>query len=151
MAWSLRFGSATVEYAILVLVGLMLVAWIAKVIPAGLSRDGQAFPRVPEAEMIKSCMAKSTGPSSRILITYATLAARLSAVHGMRTSFLPINFSRKPQVESDLTLFLHTFDVGYLGGDATLIEQIFPSALRQRVSGDCGVAVYRVLNSTRYG
>jgi len=143
--WKLKVGLATVERVILAFGGVTLAILVGTEVPSGLDRERAAFPLVSEHAAMVSCISRTTpGSSSRLLVTEATLAARLSAVHGMKTSFLPRNFTYGSPREADLRIFLSTYDIAYLGGDAIKIEKIFPLTLRERIAGDCGVALYRV-------
>jgi hypothetical protein len=145
MAWRVSVGRANIECVFLILFSVMLAIWIAVVMPAKVVKDAKSFPRVPEFDAIASCVTSSAdGSARRILLTDPTLAARLSAVHGMRTAFLPSNFARVRQRDEDLALFLRTWDIGYLGGDVALIERVFPPTMRQPNTGGCGIALYRV-------
>jgi hypothetical protein len=145
MAWSVRVGPAKTECVFLILLSVMLAVWVAVSMPAKAAKNAKGFPRVPEFDAIASCVMSSAGGSApRILFTDPTLAARLSAVHGMRTAFLPSNFALERQRDEDLALFLRTWNIGYLGGDVALIERVFPPNMRQPNTGGCGIPLYRV-------
>lgn len=137
-------GASRQELLAVAFCGLLLAGALQARLWTPAGRSGTSgFPQMAAAQPIGACLAGGkVGPQARVLVTDSTLAARLSAMHGMRTALLPRNIERGGMAEADLALFLATFSIAALAGDAPTIERVFPSSMRWRVPGDCGLPLY---------
>ncbi len=147
-ALDIRFQRKLAELANFV----MTVALMPLLMMVGVNRLAgeveEDFPALSEYYKIQSCLTEPpAGEVHRVILTDATLAARLAAVYGLQTSLLPANFRREPPGEPAAKQFIRAFQVAYIGGDSELIERVFPSSMIRKEKRDCGISIYNVLLS----
>lgn len=78
-----------------------------------------------------------------ILVSNSTQGARLSALYGIRTAFMPANFRRGQTSQETVQRFLKNYEIKYILGPLESAEQWF-DGLVFRPFTDCGFNIYRV-------
>lgn len=84
------------------------------------------------------------GPNhSPILISNAIQGARLTALYGVRTAFIPHNFGGQDVGPETRQTFLRSYDIEYIIGNSENIEGMFDGWIAPH-RPDCGFNIYRV-------
>ena len=140
MAWPAAADRVILGRASLGLSAILAALMVHNGFSAAWPKSSVPFPLVPEAAAVQRCVsfASDGHRRRRILCLDPTLAAKLSAVHGIATAFMPKNFGRQPLGPNDFRLFCEKYDIGFAYGDRALLSGLLPrEALSHRpVCGD---------------
>lgn len=128
MAWPTAADHVILGRASLGLSAILAALMVHNGFSAAWPKSSVPFPLVPEAAAVQRCVlfASDGHRRRRILCLDATLAAKLSAVHGIATAFIPKNFGRQPLGPDDFRLFCEKYDIGFAYGDRTLLSGLLP-------------------------
>lgn len=145
-AWRVMLPERWLERAALAAGGMLVALVMVTRTPAWYGLDGSAFPAVPGADSLASCLrvAGFDARASRVLVAPVGLAARISAVHGIRTSLTPSNLRRNPPGPELAREFFRTHRITFVAGDSGEIAATFPAELLEPVRGSCGMPLYSV-------
>ncbi len=127
------FSSVTLGGAILLLVGVLLT----REIPS--NRTSPAF---DDYATLASCLEGKR--ASPLMVTDPTLAARLSAVHNIRTAMPPWNFYSNRVNETVREAFLHEHGIRYILDLSNVAHDIFAVDLSPLPKLECNLPIYSV-------
>lgn len=145
MGWALTIAARVVvpwvalERVSLAASGILLVVIM---LTKGVYGADVTFPDVRGGQRLAVCV--SADSTSRVLALPSVLAARLSAVHGIRTSLTPANLRRHPPTAEMARAFFRTFGIAFVTGEPDSIAAIIPPAVLELAGTDCGLVLYGV-------